>query len=111
VRSVKYDRLGVNDALRQFERTWIRLLPEPERMLPCSIRSAAIHISVEIARTRAGRSPNAFGLPASTDLRHSFTVFGKSLLSSFERSEELSGFEIKRKRDSSARGAPRNDKF
>src|ERR1700737_3389935 len=34
-RTVKYDRLGVNDALRQFETDMDhRLLPEPERLLP-----------------------------------------------------------------------------
>jgi hypothetical protein len=34
-RRVKYDRLGVNDALRQFESDLEhRLLPEPERVVP-----------------------------------------------------------------------------
>ncbi|MBZ5699953.1 MAG: hypothetical protein LAN18_15560 [Acidobacteriia bacterium] len=53
-RSVKYDRLGVNDALRQFESDVDhRLLPEPERLLPVLDRIAADSRFVEIARTRA----------------------------------------------------------
>ena len=53
-RSVKYDRLGVNDALRQFESDLDhRLLPEPERILPVLDRIAADSRFVEIARTRA----------------------------------------------------------
>jgi hypothetical protein len=53
-RSVKYDRLGVNDALRQFESDMDhRLLPEPERFLPVLDRIAADSRFVEIARTRA----------------------------------------------------------
>jgi len=54
VRNVKYDRLGVNDALRQFESDMDhRLLPEPERLLPVLDQIAADSHFVEIARTRA----------------------------------------------------------
>jgi hypothetical protein len=53
-RRVKYDRLGVNDALRQFESDLDhRLIPEPERILAVLDRIAADPRFVEIARTRA----------------------------------------------------------
>ena len=53
-RRVKYDRLGVNDALRQFESDMDhRLLPEPERLLPVLDQIAGDSHFVEIARTRA----------------------------------------------------------
>ncbi len=53
-RTIKYDRLGVNDALRQFESDMDhRLLPEPERLLPALDKIAADSHFVEIARTRA----------------------------------------------------------
>jgi hypothetical protein len=54
VRAVKYDRLGVNDALRQFESDMDRrLFPEPERFLPVLDQIAADSHFVDIARTRA----------------------------------------------------------
>jgi hypothetical protein len=54
VRSVKYDRLGVNDALRQFEADMDhRLLPEPERLLPVLDQIAEDSHFVDIARKRA----------------------------------------------------------
>jgi hypothetical protein len=50
----KYDRLGVNDALRQFESDMDhRLLPEPERVLPILDQISADSHFVEIARSRA----------------------------------------------------------
>jgi hypothetical protein len=53
-RRVKYDRLGVNDALRQFESDMDhRLLPEPERLLPVLDQIGADSHFVDIARTRA----------------------------------------------------------
>jgi hypothetical protein len=53
-RNVKYDRLGVNDALLQFESDMDhRLLPEPERMLAVLDQIAGDSHFVEIARTRA----------------------------------------------------------
>lgn len=53
-RSVKYDRLGVNDALLQFEADLDhRLLPEPERFLPVLDQIAADSHFLDIARTRA----------------------------------------------------------
>ena len=53
-RRAKYDRLGVNDALLQFEADLEhRLLPEPERLLPVLDQVAADSHFVEIARTRA----------------------------------------------------------
>ena len=53
-RQAKFDRLGVNDALMQFESDMDhRLLPEPERLLPVlDLISADSHF-VEIARSRA----------------------------------------------------------
>jgi hypothetical protein len=54
VRQAKYDRLGVNDAIRQFEADMDhRLLPEPEHFLPILDQIAADSHFVEIARTRA----------------------------------------------------------
>ena len=54
---LKYDRLGVNDALRQFEDDLgKRTLPEPERLLPVLDRVAADARVVEVARQRA-RAP------------------------------------------------------
>jgi hypothetical protein len=53
-RRAKYDRLGINDALRQFESDMDnRLLPEPERLLPILDQIAADSHFVEIARSRA----------------------------------------------------------
>lgn len=53
-RSAKFDRLGVNDALMQFESDMDhRILPEPERLLPILDRIAADSHFLEIARTRA----------------------------------------------------------
>lgn len=53
-RSAQFDRLGVNDALLQFEADMDRrLLPEPERILPVLDKIAADSHFVEIARTRA----------------------------------------------------------
>jgi hypothetical protein len=53
-RRAKYDRLGVNDALRQFESDLDhRLLPEPQRLLPVLDQIAADPRLIEIARTRA----------------------------------------------------------
>ena len=53
-RRAKYDHLGVNDALRQFESDMDhRLLPEPECLLPVLDQIAGDSHFVEIARTRA----------------------------------------------------------
>jgi hypothetical protein len=53
-RQAKFDRLGVNDALMQFETDMDhRLLPEPERLLPVLDQIAADSHFVEIARSRA----------------------------------------------------------
>jgi hypothetical protein len=53
-RQAKYDRLGVNDALMQFESDMDhRLLPEPERLLPVLDQIAGDSHFIEIARTRA----------------------------------------------------------
>lgn len=50
----KYDRLGVNDSLRQFESDLGRhILPEPERMLPVLDRIAADARLIDVARQRA----------------------------------------------------------
>jgi hypothetical protein len=51
---LKYDRLGVNDGLRQFETDLgQRILPEPERFLPVLDRIAADNRVVDVARQRA----------------------------------------------------------
>jgi len=53
-RRAQFDRLGVNDALMQFESDMDRrLLPEPERLLPVLDRISADSHFVEIARSRA----------------------------------------------------------
>lgn len=51
---LRYDRLGVNDGLRQFETDLDqRILPEPERLLPVLDRIADDARVVEVARQRA----------------------------------------------------------
>ncbi len=53
-RRMKYDRLGINDALLQFESDLNRsLLPEPQRVLPMLDQIAGDAHFVEIARQRA----------------------------------------------------------
>jgi hypothetical protein len=53
-RQARFDRLGVNDALMQFETDMDhRLLPEPERLLQVLDQIAADPHFVEIARSRA----------------------------------------------------------
>ncbi|MCU1241506.1 MAG: hypothetical protein JWO71_2232 [Candidatus Acidoferrum typicum] len=53
-RRMKYDRLGINDALLQFESDLNRkLLPEPERALPTLDQIAGDARFVEIGRQRA----------------------------------------------------------
>ena len=54
VQRAKFDRLGVNDALMQFESDMEhRLLPEPEHLLPVLDQISADSHFVEIARSRA----------------------------------------------------------
>ena len=53
-RRMKYDRLGINDALLQFETDLNRkLLPEPQRALPALDQIASDTRFVDIARQRA----------------------------------------------------------
>jgi len=53
-RRMKYDRLGVNDALLQFENDMIKgALPEPSERYRCSSRLRGTRGFVEIARQRA----------------------------------------------------------
>jgi hypothetical protein len=53
-RRIKYDRLGVNDALLRFESDMDhRLLPEPERLLPVLDQIDGDSHFMQIARTRA----------------------------------------------------------
>jgi len=53
-RRIKYDRLGVNDALLQFENDLSKaVLPEPERALPLLDQIASAPRFVEIARQRS----------------------------------------------------------
>lgn len=52
--ALRYDRLGVNDALNQFEdHVNQRVLPEPERFLPVLDRIAEDTRLIEVARQRA----------------------------------------------------------
>jgi len=54
IRRMKYDRLGINDALLQFETDLNRgLLPEPKRVLPVLDQIAGDPHFVDIARQRA----------------------------------------------------------
>ena len=51
---MKYDRLGINDALLQFETDFNRgLLPEPNRLLPVLDQISGDSKFVDIARQRA----------------------------------------------------------
>jgi hypothetical protein len=53
-RSMKYDRLGVNDALLQLETDYSKgVLPEPQRVLPLLDQIAGDSHLLEIARERA----------------------------------------------------------
>lgn len=53
-RAMRYDRLGVNDLVRQIEADYTRnLLPEPDRLLPALDQVAADQRFVDIARDRA----------------------------------------------------------
>jgi hypothetical protein len=53
-RRIKYDRLGVNDALLQFESDFSKsVLPEPQRALPLLDQIAGDSRFVEIARQRS----------------------------------------------------------
>ncbi len=53
-RRLRYDRLGVNDALAQFElHLSQRILPEPERLLPVLDSIASDSKLVDVARERA----------------------------------------------------------
>ena len=53
-RRMRYDRLGINDALLQFESDFNRsLLPEPQRLLPMLEQIAGDPKFVDIARQRA----------------------------------------------------------
>jgi hypothetical protein len=54
VRVMRYDRLGVNDAVGQLETDFNnKLLPEPERLLPALDQVASDDSYIEIARQRA----------------------------------------------------------
>jgi hypothetical protein len=54
VRRMKYDRLGVNDALLQLDTDLTKgVLPEPQRLLPLLDQIAADSRFVEIARQRS----------------------------------------------------------
>lgn len=74
---LKYDRLGVNDALHQFEDDLgQRTLPEPERLLPVLDRIAADSRVVEVARQlaralaeriRTSSGPDAAAPPPATN--------------------------------------------
>jgi hypothetical protein len=53
-RTMQYDRLGVNDVLRQVEKDYDqKLLPQPEQFLPSLDQLAADNHFIDIARERA----------------------------------------------------------
>jgi hypothetical protein len=53
-RTMRYDRLGVNDVLQQIEQDYNnKLFPEPERLLPALDQLAAEDKFIDIARQRA----------------------------------------------------------
>jgi hypothetical protein len=53
-RRIRYDRLGINDALLQFESDLNRgLLPEPQRLVPLLDQISSDSKFVDIARQRA----------------------------------------------------------
>ncbi|MGD1212630.1 MAG: hypothetical protein ABR973_14880 [Candidatus Acidiferrales bacterium] len=53
-RTMRYDRLGVNDVLHQIEKDYDqRLLPQPEQFLPSLDQLAADNHFIDIARERA----------------------------------------------------------
>jgi hypothetical protein len=53
-RTMRYDRLGVNDVLQQIEQDYNnKLFPEPERLLPALDQVAADNKFIDIARQRA----------------------------------------------------------
>jgi hypothetical protein len=53
-RTMRYDRLGVNDVLRQVEKDYNqKLLPQPEQFLPSLDQLAADNHFIDIARERA----------------------------------------------------------
>ncbi len=53
-RTMRYDRLGVNDVLQQIEQDYNnKLFPEPERLLPALDQLAADDKYIDIARQRA----------------------------------------------------------
>jgi len=53
-RTMRYDRLGVNDVVRQIEADYEHgLLPEPDRLLPALDQVAADEHFIDIARQRA----------------------------------------------------------
>jgi hypothetical protein len=53
-RTMRYDRLGVNEALLRIESDWNnKILPEPERLLPALDRLAADEKFIDLARARA----------------------------------------------------------
>jgi len=53
-RTMRYDRLGVNDVLQQIEQDYNnKLFPEPERLLPALDQLAGDQKFIDIARQRA----------------------------------------------------------
>jgi hypothetical protein len=53
-RTMRYDRLGVNDVLGQIEKDYnLKLLPQPEQFLPSLDQLAADNHFIDIARERA----------------------------------------------------------
>jgi len=53
-RAMRYDRLGVNDAVRQIDADYTRnLLPDPDRLLPALDQVAVDQHFIDIARDRA----------------------------------------------------------
>jgi len=70
-RRMRYDRLGVNDALLQFEADLNhKLIPEPQRLLPALEQIANDPRFVDIARQRARALAERIRVPRSSAPQH-----------------------------------------
>ena len=60
-RAVRYDKLGVNDALAQIESLWLRKqLAAPQQFVPLLTRVSTKDVFMHLARERAARLKDAF---------------------------------------------------
>ena len=66
-RAVKFDKLGVNDALATIESLWLRKqLAAPQQFLPLLTRIAARDSFMHLARERAARLKDQFDAPVQS---------------------------------------------